>query len=449
MDELVYNTTGTPTYGTSLFVTNPATPTQWNKNFGPGAGLSTVHDYTGTCGYGNANGGISYGCSNAETNGGECWSAPQGILNTTLINQYIAGGMPASVVGNASCPTYTAATARKYSNYKVVSTPKWIAWYVDDVLMRNESSAVRSGTIPWRPMTLRPLMRTNTGSAPRITGVCAAGSICAGRTVSVPAGGIYSETDGSFIANHVINLATNTALVNLTATYATTNGVTDFYTGNCEPCNLINTASSPYVTAGGVTHLNVELTNAQLVFNSDSHTYIRRIKYSPLKQVSLDVATKYKNSWNKTALPNGASPEDYCASAGPPPPSPPPSPPPPTPPPSPPPRPPPPSPPPPSPAPPSPPPPPPARVQAGGLATYGDGVCDGVCWTTQAACQNATLNVGTKCSAANQCVNSDTTEMVACTTGPANTYRGTMYVCESDLYNPERCSAGNGSGFRV
>lgn len=67
--------------------------------------------------------------------------------------------------------------------------------------MRNESNAVRMmtkeagaayqpGYVPWRAVTMRPLLRTNIGSAPTITGKlkAACGTLAAGATVSVPAG---------------------------------------------------------------------------------------------------------------------------------------------------------------------------------------------------------------------------------------------------------------------
>jgi hypothetical protein len=34
-------------------------------------------------------------------------------------------------------------------NYKLIWTPSWIAWYIDDVLFRNETKDTRPDTVPW------------------------------------------------------------------------------------------------------------------------------------------------------------------------------------------------------------------------------------------------------------------------------------------------------------
>jgi len=73
---------------------------------------------------------------------------PSFLANATLATA--AAGMPATVGGGRGCPTYTAAQMRKFSNYKVVWTPLWIAWMIDGTVMRNESVAVRPGYVPWR-----------------------------------------------------------------------------------------------------------------------------------------------------------------------------------------------------------------------------------------------------------------------------------------------------------
>ena len=41
------------------------------------------------------------------------------------------------------------------NNYKLVWTPNWLAWMINGVVMRNESSAVRTGFVPWRAVTMR------------------------------------------------------------------------------------------------------------------------------------------------------------------------------------------------------------------------------------------------------------------------------------------------------
>jgi hypothetical protein len=95
--------------------------------------------------------------------------------------------------------------------------------------------------------------------------------------------------------------------VQLTSTYATSNGIAYWANGNCAPCNLQITTAGNFK---GISYANVEPTNVTLVFNSDSHTYIWRIKYSRLKQVAIDNAVTYQNSWNRIALPGGATPQD-------------------------------------------------------------------------------------------------------------------------------------------
>ena len=122
---------------------------------------------------------------------------------------------------------------------------------IDNVVMRNESTAVRTGTVPWRPVQLRPLIRTNIGSVPTMTGtvsgtaaqLVAAGVQCynavtaafatcttvqvaplVGQTISVPTGYIYDLTTSQFIANHVLTTAgATTSLFNLTSNIANVN----------------------------------------------------------------------------------------------------------------------------------------------------------------------------------------------------------------------------------
>lgn len=97
---------------------------------------------------------------------------------------------------------------------------------------------------------MRPLLRTNSGSAPILQGVCAVGTPCAGLTVQVPAGAIYDMTAGVMIANHVLTTAT-TAKVNLTASYS----LADWKNGNCNPCGLFTTPPT-------IVEFNVQLINA-------------------------------------------------------------------------------------------------------------------------------------------------------------------------------------------
>ena len=58
----------------------------------------------------------------------------------------------------AACPLFNATFAADYHTYKIVWTPSWIAWLVDATLYRNSTAS------PWRPVTIRPLLRTAVGT---------------------------------------------------------------------------------------------------------------------------------------------------------------------------------------------------------------------------------------------------------------------------------------------
>jgi hypothetical protein len=244
------------------------------------------------------------------------------------------------VAGGQGCPAYTQTTATTYANYKLVWTPDWLAWMVNSVVMRNETLDVRNGFVPWRPVTLRPLLRTNSGSSPVLTGVCAVGMPCAGLTISVPAGLIQNMATGATIANHVL-LAGATARVNLTASYS----IADWTNGQCSPCSL-------FTTSPNIAEFNILLTGAFISYLPDASVSIRRMKYTPYNNQAIAAAITQPNSWSSQTLqaiavpscspppsPPPASPSPPLPPAppggySPPPPGPPPSPPPPNPPPS-------------------------------------------------------------------------------------------------------------------
>ena len=81
----------------------------------------------------------------------------------TDCNSYVpAKGLPGNLKGNLqpySCPVYNTQTALGYHTYKVLWTYGWIAWMIDTTIYRNSTN------VPWRPVTLRPLLRTNIGTA--------------------------------------------------------------------------------------------------------------------------------------------------------------------------------------------------------------------------------------------------------------------------------------------
>lgn len=62
----------------------------------------------------------------------------------------------------SSNPAFPASNTQQYRNYKMVWTPSWLAWMVDNVVYRNVSGFPAT---PWRPVTIRPILRTNSGSA--------------------------------------------------------------------------------------------------------------------------------------------------------------------------------------------------------------------------------------------------------------------------------------------
>jgi hypothetical protein len=152
---------------------------------------------------------------------------------------------------------------------------------------------------------MRPLLRTNSGSAPVLTGTCASGTPCAGLTVSVPAGLIQNMGTGALIANHV--LIGTTAKVNLTASYS----ISDWTNGNCAPCSLFSTPPT-------IVEFNIALINAYITYLPDATVSIRRFKYTPYNTTAIANAMVQANSWS-----NDTPQVTTVTSCAPPPPSPP------------------------------------------------------------------------------------------------------------------------------
>ena len=130
---------------------------------------------------------------------------------------------------------------------------------IDNRVMRNESNAVRningpappggiqSGYTPWRPVTVRPLIRTNTGSSPIIVGTCASAAICGslfGQTVSAPSG-LIQALDGTVFANHVLDPVARVSVLNLTAAGQTADN--SWANSACSPCNLFTPGAGPNI----------------------------------------------------------------------------------------------------------------------------------------------------------------------------------------------------------
>ena len=73
-----------------------------------------------------------------------------------------AAGQPGNLKGTMqpyTCPTFSTTFAAQYHTYKLIWTPGWLAWAIDGVVYRNTTAS------PWRPVTMRPLLRTNVGTA--------------------------------------------------------------------------------------------------------------------------------------------------------------------------------------------------------------------------------------------------------------------------------------------
>lgn len=292
-------------YSTDLFMSKvPLNLSKYDLNVGFGnlqyAGLFSHHGPTGCMGkYSKCVGPFP----------DRCTAAP---LDYPTVNQTaIKAGVAPSVAGG-TCPPFVESTATTtYSNYKTIHTPTWIAWMINDVVMRNETWDVRPNYVPWRPMTIRPILRTNIGSAPVISGTYTDPVTKVQYKVSVPAGLIqsYDKTTfaSQFISNNFINEA-NEAYVNLTTNWKTMPDAKglypDYANKKCNPCNL--PAVKPSVVI-----MNAKLTGASLSFLPASNVNIRRIKYTALSANSLaNVSAAF------TALPNGRYPNIVARDAG-------------------------------------------------------------------------------------------------------------------------------------
>jgi hypothetical protein len=280
------------TYGTSLFVSK--SQAQYTSPYGfsnnSALGAFSTHADAGCI-------NPTFGCVNSPQDPGSCPAAPLDFRSESTAAR--AAGVKVGTAGGG-CPIYTDDMAKQYSNYKLVWTPTWLAWMVNGRVMRNETTDVRAGYVPWRAMQLRPLLRTASGSVPNITGTCPAGAtVCTpGSSVTVPAGLIQTMA-GLLVTNNIINLAASTVTVNLTS-----NGMADyqFKAGSaCNPCNLLTVM--PTVTG------QVTLTGATLSFLPASHAYIRRIKYTPWSPSNVDtsITTDQSYVWGASA-PAGAMP---------------------------------------------------------------------------------------------------------------------------------------------
>jgi len=324
IDELVFNSsTAGPSYGTSLFISKPGQASN-SVNAGPDEGLASNHDSTGFCTgdaslqcprtpfYQSAQGGCgnpTSGATNDDTYCSNCPAAP--LTMATPFPNAAQLGIPATVAGGGTCPRYTTAAAQTYSNYKLVWTPSWIAWMINNTVMRNETWDVRQSFVPWRPVQLRPLLRTNSGAAPVLTGTIAAGASCGscvGQVVTVPAGIVQNIGTGAVIANHII-LPDGSSLFNLTASLS----IADWAMGGCSPCNMFSTSPN-------IVYFNVKVTGVTLNFQSDGSVKVRRFKYTPYNTQAIANAIVQTNSWSQPA-PTALAPQNLLFSSLPIPPS--------------------------------------------------------------------------------------------------------------------------------
>ena len=332
----MYNDTANgPSYGTSLFVSKSATA--YSSNVGPQAGLYSIHDQYGngssSCAY-SLNGGID--CSRSNLNAWQnCPASP--LCLAQPFPGAAALGIPASVAGgagpggvNPGVPTYNQSIAAAWHNLKLIWSPTWLAWMINGRVMRNESNAARNiygpappggvqgGYVPWRPVTVRPLIRTNTGSAPTITGICASAAACGplfNTQVSAPSG-LIQALDGTVYASHSLDPVAGTALLNLTASGQARDG--SWANSACSPCNLFTPGAGPTIV-----YFNVPVTSAVLQFKPNSSVYIRRMTYIPLSDSAVADAIANPNSWwNAAPAPNPPAPAAPATPPAPPPPSP-------------------------------------------------------------------------------------------------------------------------------
>lgn len=326
IDELIFNGTDNglgpaptnlytgnplPTYGTALFVSKQPYPSNpWGNSQGYGslsaAGLFSNHDNSGTC----TGAGGSAACSASacptvawgalQLNGttSSCGAAPMAC--PTPQATALASGMPASVAGGQGCPTYLGSTMQTFHNYKLIWTPDWLAWMIDNKVMRNESLAYRNqGALPWRPVQLKPLIRTNIGTSPTLSGVAAAyssaiqclqnpfdlmsgfasaptygacssqaqsvyTSTIAGQLITVPMATIFNVGLNLWHANHTIQ--SGGTIYTCTNTNAPNGLGYPTYTTLTTPCTSLfnltisataaNTANVPYYTAGNPASAN-------------------------------------------------------------------------------------------------------------------------------------------------------------------------------------------------
>jgi hypothetical protein len=98
-----------------------------------------------------------------------------------LVTAYFGPGPQLAAFNGGTVPAFATSQASNWTTYTVVWTPGSIQWFVGSKLYWSASTAVQPGPnagkgapnlVPWRPMNLRIIVRTNSGtSAPAPPGV--------------------------------------------------------------------------------------------------------------------------------------------------------------------------------------------------------------------------------------------------------------------------------------
>ncbi len=83
-----------------------------------------------------------------------------------LVLAYFGPAVSLESYDGATSPPFTAVQAGSFTTYRVVWGPGSLDYYVDGVLYRSVGADTADGTsVPWRPQSLRIIIRTNSGTA--------------------------------------------------------------------------------------------------------------------------------------------------------------------------------------------------------------------------------------------------------------------------------------------
>jgi hypothetical protein len=171
-----------------------------------------------------------------------------------------------SELAGGGCPAYNDSQYQAYVDYKTVWTPTYVSQFIDDSPMRNETTSVRTGFVPWRPMRTRIALHTNIGTVPILQGNCESingnASACADlindfrineTIVKVPLG-LIQLYDGTFLGNHYIGNDKNETYVNASASLSTD----EWSDITCSPC--------AFVQSNPIKYYNVKITTPVIYY---------------------------------------------------------------------------------------------------------------------------------------------------------------------------------------